>query len=326
MPKSAIVISKSVVPPPRSPGNPEQIVVIAPKYDTACFLAAAMVRAIAHSRNCRATYYFVDYIDRRTWPNPNCIDSNTWLYILGDFDMPAHVARAKDVGHFVSTETASVAAHFWTMLTNAPVTASPGLSSFERTWSHTATEMDWGFRKALNTFAATAVDTGMLPALTQGSAFLYRPVEVIHADCRRLYEQETAALTEQLVGQHQSTLYITEEVLDKCHLPAEWLGVVIRVVDTTGKRVDTGFLAHHVSLTHPTVDILVQHRMHQLTNNMLHKYYCRALSDKVPDLRVWDILGGHPKAASGEVHGTAAPLTDTAWLASIDDMPLLVSA
>ena len=115
MPKSAIVISKSVVPPPRSPGNPEQIVVIAPKYDTACFLAAAMVRAIAHSRNCRATYYFVDYIDRRTWPNPNCIDSNTWLYMLGDFDMPAHVARAKDVGHFVSTETASVAAHFWTM-------------------------------------------------------------------------------------------------------------------------------------------------------------------------------------------------------------------
>jgi hypothetical protein len=85
--------------------------------------------------------------------------------------------------------------------------------------------------------------------------------------------------------------------------------------------VDTGLLAYYVGLSHPEVDILVQHRLHQLQNNVCHRYYCRAI--KEVDLLAWNVLSGHPRAASGQVTKVVAPFSDHAWMESIDCMPFL---
>jgi len=299
------------------------IVVILPRNDISCFLAASLIRHIAQTRKCDLTYYIVDRVDRRTWPNANRINGKTWLYMLGDLpEMPVHTAAARGFGRFTSSQDKSVSALFWEMTTGMPVCYSPILYSFERVWSHSkyASPEDWGYRCILFKYTEIAVEKGMIEAIKQADRFIHQPYAEIVAASRKAYDTKVAEITALIADKPKFTLHVNEEVRSKCKLPETWQGLVVRFIDTTDVQVDTGFLSYLVS-KEPDIDILIQHRQHKLNNNVLHKYYARSM--KETDLLTWDILKGHPRAASGEAVGAGAPFSDIKWMESIDDMPLL---
>lgn len=299
------------------------MLVFVPENDVAAFLALAMFRLI------RAGLEYRSYNpkDRRTWPNPNIIKPGTWLYILGSGpDMPVHEAKAKKVFRITGTESLSVAGVLWTTMFGLPLALNPGLAAFERVWSNSpdAKLEDWGVRFALLDATQVAAKEGLKKGLTAGDAYFARPLPAILADCSRLYETKVAAMSTVLVDRSQYTVHVSDEVIKEFGLPKEWLGFVVRFVDTTGVEVDTSLLAHRIRAMLPDIDILVQYRKHQLTNNVCHRYYCRATSDRVSTLLDWSILAGHPRAASGQVTGAKAPFSDPAAMEAINDMPPLV--
>jgi len=303
----------------------DSMLVFVPENDVAAFLALAMFRII------RAPLDYRSYNpkDRRTWPNPNSIKRNTWLYILGNGpDMPVHEAKAKKVFHIAGTESLSVAGVLWTTCFGLPLTLNPGLADFERVWSNSpdARLVDWGVRFALLEATQVAAKEGLKKGLAAADAYFGRPTPVVLADCRRLYDAKVVSMRSVITDRPQYTVHVTDEVIKEFGLPKEWLGFVVRFIDTTGVEVDTSLLARHNRLTHPDVDILIQYRKHQLTNNVCHRYYCRAISDRVPTLLDWSILAGHPRAASGQITGTNAPFSNPAIMEAIDDMPPLVEA
>jgi len=305
------------------PSIDANIVVVLPKGDPTNILLLSVFRRFNQKSGYRFTPYFVTPADRRTWPNPNRVNNKTWLYLFGNLpSMPVHEANAHKVIKLASTETESVVAVFWKFAFNSPIPVSDNLfHSFERVWSNSpdATDEDWGLRAILRDMALTAEQSNIGLAFRDADAMFTKPW---NATCKQRYDEDLAKLVAVVAGCPQYTLAITEEVTGKCQLPAAWLGKVVRFVDTTGVEVDTGLLTRHVSQTHPEVDILIQHRLHQLTNNVCHRYYGRAIKKDV-DLLAWGILAGHPRAASGQVTGVVAPFSDHAWMESIDGMPFL---
>ena len=308
-----------------APSRDANIVVILPKSDPTNILILSIFRRVSQKSGYRFTPYFVTPADRRTWPNPNRINNKTWLYLFGNLpSMPVHEANAHKIIKLASTETKSVVAVFWEFAFNSPIPDSDNLfRAFERVWSNSpdATDADWGLRAILRDMALTAEQSNIGLAFRDADAMFTRPWDAQLAICKQRYNEDLAKLVAVVAGRSQYTLYVNEEVVAKCQLPAAWLGKVVRFVDTTDVEVDTGLLTRHVSQTHPDVGILVQHRLHQLTNNVCHRYYCRAI--KEVDLLAWDILAGHPRAASGQVTHVVAPFSDHAWMASIDGMPFL---
>jgi len=307
----------------------KSIAVILVKNDVSSFLVAGMIRNIGIQWNLPVSYYTVNRIDRRTWPSPNKITPDTWLYMIGDLPpMPLHEARAKGFGHHTSSETESVATRFFRVLyPMIPVATSTILPSHERTWSHSplSTPEDWGLRDVLFSFTEVVETKGMTAAFDAATLYLYQGSEAVRTDLLRRYTEKKTELLTCLETCSQYTIHLNEEGLAKNSLPAEWLNKSVRLIDTTDVHVDTGLLSQHVRVSYPDVDILVQYRKILLNNSVLHKYYCRALKDV--DLLAWKILKGHSKGASGESRAkTNAPFTDTEWMESIDDMPTLVSA
>ena len=305
----------------------KSIAVILPKNDVSSFLVAGMIRNIGIQWNLPVSYYTINRIDRRTWPSPNKITSDTWLYMIGDLPpLPIYEARAKAFGHHTSSETESVATRFFRVLyPMIPVPTSTILPSHERTWSHSplCSPEDWGFRDVLFSFTEVVETKGMAAAFDAATLYLYQGSEAVRTDLLRRYTEKKTELLTCLETCSQYTIHLNEEALAKNELPAEWIGKSVRLIDTTEVHVDTGFLSHHVRVSYPDVDILVQYRKILLSNNnVIHKYYCRALKDV--DLLSWKILKGHSKGASGESRAkTNAPFTDTEWMESVDDMPLL---
>jgi hypothetical protein len=304
----------------------DSMLVFVPVGDIACFLAASMFRCV----HAKRTYRIFDPKDRRTWPNPNIITSSTWLYILGSNfpEMPVHEAKAKKVFRIVATESLSVAGVFWTTMFGLPLAFNPVLLAFERVWSNAPNVIsgEWGLRFALMEYAQMAVKEGVEKALIESDAYFSRSTAAILADCDKHYESKMASMLSVIKERPQYTVHVSEEVVKEFGLPKEWLGFVVRFVDTTGVEVDTSFLAYNIRTTLPGVDILVQYRRHQLKNNACHRYYCRTISDKVTTLLDWSILAGHPRAASGQVTGATAPFSDATKMEAIDDMPPLVEA
>jgi hypothetical protein len=298
--------------------------VILPKRDATSMLVLSIVRRFSQKFGIPYQTAFVNPSDKRTWPNPNRIGNKTWLYMIGNLpSMPVHEANAHKVLKFNSTETESVVAVFWRSSFGFAIPTTDNLfHAHERAWSNSpdATEEDRGLRSILLDMAIKA-ETNVDLAFRDADTMFTQPCDVQLAAFKHRYDEDLAKLVAVVVGCVQFTLYVTEDVIAKCQLPAAWRGKIVRFVDTTDVTVDTGLLTHHVSQTHPEVDMLVQHRLHQLTNNVCHRYYCRAI--KEADLLAWGILAGHPRAASGQVTGVVAPFSDHAWMESIDDMPFL---
>ena len=307
-----------------APSTDANIVVILPKSDPTNILILSVFRRFSQKFGYRFTPYFVTPADKRTWPNPNRVNNKTWLYIFGNMpSMPVHEANAHKVLKTTSTETESVVAVFWKSSFGFAIPDSDNLfRAFERVWSNSpdATDADWGLRSILRDMARSA-ETNIHQGFRDADAMFTRPWDAQLATFKQRYDEDLAKLVAVVAGCSQYTLYVNEEVVAKCQLPAAWLRKVVQFVDTTDVEVDTGLLTRHVSQTHPDVGILVQHRLHQLTNNVCHRYYCRAI--KEADLLAWDILAGHPRAASGQVTGVVAPFSDHAWMESIDGMPFL---
>ena len=301
--------------------TPDPMFVIVPERDIAALLALSMFRMI------RAPLEYRTYNpkDRRTWPNPNSIKPNTWLYILGAGpDMPVHEAKAKKVFRIAGTESLSIAGTLWTTYYGLPLALNPGLAAFERVWSNSADASleDWGLRFALLDATQVAAKEGLKKGLATADAYFARPGPTVLANCRSLYEAKVAAMSTTVAACPQYTIHVSDEVIKEFGLPKEWREFIVRFVNTTGVEVDTSLLAYRSR----DVDILVQYRRHQLTNNVCHRYYCRATSDRVSTLLDWSILAGHPRAASGQVTGAKAPFSDPAAMAAIDNMPPLVEA
>jgi hypothetical protein len=304
----------------------KSIAVILVKNDVSSFLVAGMIRNIGIRWNLPVSYHTINRTDRRTWPSPNKITSDTWLYMIGDLPpMPLHEARAKGFGHHTSSETESVATRFFRVLyPTLPVFTSTILPSHERTWSHSplSTPEDWGLRDVLFSFTEIVETKGMMAAFDAATLYLSQGQVAVRTDLLRRYYEKRDELLTRLETCKKYTIHLSDEAIAKNQLPTEWLNKTVRLIDTTDIHVDTGLLSQHVRLLHPDVDILIQYRKILLNNNLLHKYYCRALKDV--DLLSWKILKGHSKGASGESRTkTNAPFTDTEWMESIDDMPTL---
>ena len=301
----------------------DSILVFVPANDIACFITASMFRYI----RADITYRVFNPNDRRTWPNPNTVKPGTWLYLLGTGfpNMPIHEAKAKQVIRLTGNESMSIAGLFWTTVFRIPLTLNLGLMSFERAWSNSvnAISTDWGLRFAVLELTHVAAKEGMVKALAAADAYFAQPAPAILADYIKRYDDKLADLTTVVADRSQYTIHVSEEVIEEFSLPKKWLGFVMRIVDTTGVEVDTSLLAHHIRMTLPHVDILVQHRKHQLSNNECHRYYCRAISNRVTTLLDWNILAGHPRAASGQITGAKGLCCDMKQMEDIDDMPML---
>ena len=298
--------------------------VILPKGDSGNMLILSIIRRVSQLTGNPYRVAFVNSVDKRTLPNPNVINNKTWLYLIGNLPDTSALQKNAFVTHSItSSETKSAVAVFWEMAFRCPIPVGNNLfHSFERVWlnSPDATEEDRGLRSILHDLALKA-ETSVKGAFQEADVLFCKPDSLQQVTYRERYDEDLAKLVAVISGCVQFTLYVTEEVLTKCQLPAKWLGKIVRFVDTTGVMVDTGLLAYYVGLSHPEVDILVQHRLHQLQNNVCHRYYCRAI--KEVDLLAWNVLSGHPRAASGQVTKVVAPFSDHAWMESIDSMPFL---